>query len=83
MLQMFDKRLIVVAGLAGSLLWSAAANAQTISVGLEGVQVGRLVERCHPLGGSVSGTNGVFSAVVTAVGFPGLGFGSSYSSFGW
>ena len=69
-------RLISMAGvIAGSLLWSAAANAQTISVGLEGVQLGASWSGADPLGGSVSGTNGVFSARVTATGFPGLGGG--------
>ena len=70
-------RLISMAGIiAGSLLWSAAANAQTISIGLEGVQVGASWSGADPLGGSVSGSNGVFSARVTATGFPGLGFGN-------
>jgi hypothetical protein len=35
MLRLFDKRLLALAGVAGLLLWGAAANAQSISIGYD------------------------------------------------
>ena len=37
MFRVLDKRLIALAGVAGSLLWGAAANAQTVIVGVAGL----------------------------------------------
>jgi hypothetical protein len=76
MLWVLDKRLIAVTSLAGSLLWGAAANAQTVSIGLNGVQIGASFSGASPLGGNASGSSGNFSVNVGATGFPGLGFGS-------
>ena len=76
MLWVLDKRLIAVAGLAGSLLWGAAANAQTISIALDGAQIGSSFSGGSITGGNASGTVGTFGANVSATGFPGSGFGN-------